>query len=66
MKDKIKLIVELKMPFGSHKDKTMKDVSHGYFICLNDRKQLKGALQEYAEEHVGILRFVKEKERNNP
>ena len=62
----MKLTDESKMPFGRHKGKLMKDVPHGYLIGLNDREQLKGAVREYAEENVPILRFLKEKkERPN-
>ncbi len=49
------------MPFGKHKGKPLKDVPHSWFVYMYDRNKLSGALKQYAEENVPILRFVAEK-----
>lgn len=52
------------MPFGKHKGKPMSEVPHGWFVYMDDRGKLSGAVKKYAEENVLILKFVADRKND--
>jgi hypothetical protein len=49
------------MPFGTKKGKKMSEISDGYFIKLYDAGKTSGALKQYIEERIPVLRSRKER-----
>ncbi len=52
------------MLFGKHKGKPLSEVPDSWYVYMHDRGKLSGAIKQYAEENVPILRFVAEKKKS--
>lgn len=57
-----KLTDESLMPFGKYKGEKMANVPHGYLLYMYDSGKLFGAVKDYCEENINVLRFQKEQE----
>lgn len=52
----MQLTDESKMPYGAHAGKNMEDVPAEYLIWLYDNNKCNGAVKEYIEDNLDVLR----------